>query len=884
MKRFICLIALSLVLFGTTVAAGAKAKKITAPPIKVDVQPQVIELGSGWRVQAAAAVKEPGEIIASPGFDSAGWYPTSVPATVMAALMANGVYKDIFFAKNLETIPVEQFKGPWWFRQEFELPLTSHFTTARLIFEGINYRANIFLNGEKIAAADKTFGAFRVFDLNVSDLAMTGRNYLAVEVLPPQPGEPTIGFVDWNPKPPDRNMGIFRPVKVKLSGPVSLDHPFVTSQVDTQTLKEAKLTVTAFLTNYSEKEVKGTVQGEIGGITFSQPYTLKPRASAEVTFTPEQFPQLVVPEPRLWWPAGMGDPELYNLQISARADDAASDAQTLRFGIRQVNDYLNAQGHRGYAVNGRQVLIRGGGWVDDLLLREDDKNLEAQVRYTRHMNLNTIRLEGIWGTSQKLFDLCDRYGILLMLGWSCQWEWEDYLGKPQESEMYGMAKSPEDMDLLGSYFHDQILWLRHHPSIFVWVVGSDKLPWPEMEKRYRRDLPPLDTSRPLLTSCKTWVSEVSGSSAVKMFGPYDYVTPNYWYLDKENGGAYGFNTETGPGAQPPPLESLKKMIPADRLWPINDMWDFHCARNEFAKMDRYMLGFNQRYGPAKDVVDFAFRAQADNYEGMRAMFEAFAANRPLTTGIIQWMHNAAWPKLFWQFYDYFLMPTGAFYGARQACRPQTLIYNYGDNGIYLANQSLKDLPGLKAVISAYDIRSKLLFTKTISLDAAANASRKVFDLPKIKKLTRTWFLDLQLQDNAGNSLSDNFYWLSTKPDVLDYTKNEWFYTPNKEWADLTALNGLPPAAVQAETSMADQGAEKEITVTLRNHGKQIAFFIELGVRGDKSGRTIVPVFWDDNYVSLLPGASKTIRATFAAADLGDEKPVFSYKGWNVKGE
>jgi exo-1,4-beta-D-glucosaminidase len=877
MKRLVCMIALSLIVSEAWTAAKPRAMKVTA-------QPQVIELDSGWLVQAAASVSEPGEIIASPGFDTSGWYPTSVPATVMAVLVANGVYRDIFFARNLETIPEDQFKGPWWFRQEFELPQTPAFTNTRLIFEGINYRANIFLNGEKVAASDQTFGAFRVFGLNVSDLAMTGRNYLAVEVLPPQPGEPTIGFVDWNPKPPDRNMGLFRPVKVKLSGPVSIDHPFVSSQVDTQTLKEAKLTVTAYVTNYGDMEVKGTVKGEIGDIVFSQPYALKPGESAEVLFAPEQFPQLIIADPRLWWPAGMGNPELYDLSLSVLVDDAVSDIQALRFGIRQVNDYLNAQGHRGYTVNGRQVLIRGGGWVDDLLLREDEKNLEAQVRYTRHMNLNTIRMEGIWGSSQKIFDLCDRYGILLMVGWSCQWEWEDYLGKPQESEMYGAAKTPEDMDLLGAYFHDQLLWLRRHPSIFVWVVGSDKLPWPEMEKRYRRDLPQLDPSRPLLTSCKTWTSEISGSSAVKMNGPYDYVTPHYWYVDKENGGAFGFNTETGPGPQPPPLESLEKMIPADRLWPINDVWDFHCARNEFSKMDRYMLGFNQRYGPARDAADFAFRAQACNYEGMRAMFEAFASNRPLATGIIQWMHNAAWPKLYWQFYDYFLMPTGAFYGARQACRPQTLTYNYGDSGIYLVNQSLQDMAGVKAVIRAYDIRCKLRFIQAMAMDAPANASRKVFDLPKIKKLGKTWFLDLQLRDNSGNLLSKNFYWLSTKPDVLDYSKSEWFYTPNKEWADLTALNGLAPAVVQSDSTFSDHDLERELTVTLRNPGKNIAFFIELGVHGETSGRTILPVFWDDNYVSLLPGESRTLRATFAQADLGGEKPVFRFRGWNVKGE
>jgi exo-1,4-beta-D-glucosaminidase len=266
------------------------------------------------------------------------------------------------------------------------------------------------------------------------------------------------------------------------------------------------------------------------------------------------------------------------------------------------------------------------------------------------------------------------------------------------------------------------------------------------------------------------------------------------------------------------------------------------------------------------------------------MFEAFAANRPLTTGIIQWMQNAAWPKLYWQFYDYFLMPTGAFYGARQACRPQTLIYNYGDNGVYLVNQSLQDMAGVKALIRAYDIHGKLRFIQAMAMEAPANASRKVFDLPKIKKLRKTWFLDLQLQDNSGNLLSKNFYWLSTKPDVLDYSKSEWFYTPNKEWADLTALNGLAPAVVQSEYTFSDHGLERELTVTLRNPGKNIAFFIELGVHGETSGRTIVPVFWDDNYISLLPGESRTLRATFAQADLDGEKPVFRFRGWNVKGE
>jgi len=875
MKFFLSLAAITMLLFSPAAAAVEKSQASA-------YQPQTIELGTGWQVKASARVPQAGETIASPLFFAKDWYPAQVPATVMAVLAANSVYKDIFFGKNLEKIPEAQFKGSWWYRCEFSQPLTSSFVNAQLIFEGINYRANVFLNGQKIGAADTISGAFRVFTLDVSKALSKGKNFLAVEVLPPQPGEYTMGFVDWNPKPPDRNMGIFRPVKLKLSGPVSLDHPFVESLVDGKTLNQAKLKISATLTNHSTREVRGTVNGRIERITFGQPFVLAPLASREITFSASTHPQLTIREPRLWWPAGLGNPELYQLEISVSEELSLSDSQNITFGIRQVADYLNEQGHRGYTVNGVKLLIRGGGWVDDLFLREDEKNLEAQVRYTRHMNLNTIRLEGIWGSSQKLYDLCDRYGILLMTGWSCQWEWDGYLGKAQENEMYGAAKTPEEIEILAAYFRDQILWLRHHPSIFVWVVGSDKLPWPEMEKRYRRDLADLDPSRPLLTSCKTWTSEISGSSAVKMNGPYDYVTPNYWYLDTQNGGAFGFNTETGPGPQPPPLESLQKMIPADKLWPVNDIWDFHCGRNEFNKMDRYLLAFDRRYGPAKNVYDFTFRAQLFNYEAMRAMFEAFAANRPLTTGIIQWMHNAAWPKLYWQFYDYFLMPTGAFYAARKACQPLTLTYNYGNNGIYLVNQAVIEKQGLQAVISVFDAGSKLRFSKKIPVDALANASNKIFDLPQLENLTPVWFLDLRLQDTKGITVANNFYWLSTKADVLDYDKSEWFYTPCKDWADFTTLNSLPQAQVQTIHRFNTRGPDQEIEVTLKNQGKTIAFAVELGVRGARSGKTVLPVFWDDNYISLLPGESRTVRATFASADLNGEKPVFLYRGWNVK--
>ena len=313
------------------------------------------------------------------------------------------------------------------------------------------------------------------------------------------------------------------------------------------------------------------------------------------------------------------------------------------------------------------------------------------------MNLNTIRLEGFWGSSQKLYELADRKGILVMTGFSCQWEWDHYLGKPQTDNTYGAAKSEEDAELLAGYLRDQVVWLRNHPSVLVWLVGSDKLPWPQVERRYRDVLREVDPGRPVLASAKGWNSEVSGPTAVKMLGPYNYVTPNFWFEDRTHGGAWGFNTETGPGPQVPPLASLKKMLPADKLWPINEVWNFHCAEHEYSDLSLFLDAYNHRYGAAHSVEEFAFKSQAASYEAMRPMFEAFGANKPRATGVIQWMLNAAWPKLYWQLYDYYLMPTGAFYGTRKGSQPQTLVYSYADRSVTLVNDTLSPLRGRNSV-------------------------------------------------------------------------------------------------------------------------------------------------------------------------------------------
>ena len=839
-----------------------------------------IPLDEGWHIQSAAESSASGVQISTPGFDIQGWYPTNVPTTVLAALVQNGVYRDPFFGKNLESIPTAKFKQAWWYRKEFSLQDQSAFANARLVFEGINYSADIWLNGKKVASSDRIMGAFRIFEIDVTDVLVRGTNTLAVEVQPPKPGDFTIGFVDWNPRPPDENMGLWREVKLHLSGPVSINNPFVQSKVDLETLDEARLTVSAGLVNHSRQEVSGILRGEIGTVTFSQPFTLEPDEIKQITFQPSEHEVLDLKNPCLWWPNNLGDANLYILKLTAAIGGDVSDLQSIRFGIREVSDYINEEGYRGYMVNGKKVLIRGGGWVDELFLVEDPKKVEAQIRYAKHMNLNAIRLEGFWGSSQTLYDLADEYGILIMAGWSCHWEWEGYLGKP--TDKFGGIQTPEEMDLVSRSLRDQVVWLRNHPSIFVWVLGSDMLPRPELEKKYYEYLAEVDPTRPTLAACGFAESEISGPTAVKMNGPYDYVTPNYWYVDKKRGGAFGFNTETGPGPQPPPLESIKKMIPEGHLWPIDDYWDFHCARNEFNTLDRYTLALNSRYGAPGSVEEYARVAQAANYEAMRAMFEAFGVNKPSTTGIIQWMYNSAWPAMFWQLFDYYLMPSGAFYGTKTGSEPLNITYNYGDKNIYVVNDTLFSFDDLKAEVCVLDIGSNLIFTKDIPVSIGENRSQKILEMPLIENLSTVYFLDLKLKDIKDKIKGRNFYWLSAKEDILDEKSSTWFHTPNKAFADLTGLQTLPEARIKAAHQFMDVSSVQEIQVTLENTSDKIAFFIELNVCGAESGNSVLPIFWEDNYISILPGETRVIHARFSKEDLKGEAPSFRWSGWNVK--
>jgi exo-1,4-beta-D-glucosaminidase len=324
------------------------------------------------------------------------------------------------------------------------------------------------------------------------------------------------------------------------------------------------------------------------------------------------------------------------------------------------------------------------------------------------------------------------------------------------------------------------------------------------------------------------------------------------------------------------------MIPEKDLWPINPVWYYHCARGEFFGLKRYNEAMDNRLGPAKDVEEYTTRAQFLNYEGMRAMFEAFVGNRPKTTGIIQWMYNSSWPKLWWQLYDYYLNPNGAFYGARKACEPLHLIYNYGTREVVASNSTLEPAQKLKAVIRVYDFGLKERYSKTVDLGLAADEVRKLDTIPDLQGLTTTYFLDLRLFQDKNVLVDANFYALSTKAETLDYAKNEWYVTPVKEYADFTALAGLRPVSLKVRDKFSASGPLHNFTVELENPTPDLAFQVELRVVRDVSGETVLPIFLDDNYISLLPGEKRKIAGFFSTEDLGGEQPVLKVRGWNVK--
>ena len=860
-----------------------------------------IALREGWSLQTSAKVEAKGEEISTPQFSPKGWHEVTVPTTVVAALVKDKTLPDPLPGMNLRSLPGmnypiganfsniamaadSPFAVSWWYRKAFEIPASYKGKTVWLNFKGINYRANIWLNGKQIANSDDVAGAWRTYEFNITDAAKPGaENVLAVQAWSPTEHDLAITFVDWNPAPPDKNMGLWREVYVTASGPVALRYPTVVSKVSSPANDNAQLTVTAEVKNATNQPVKGTLKGQIESIPFEQDVELGPNEAKDVTFTPDKFSQLVFTSPRLWWPAQMGTPNLYKLAMEFEVNGSVSDHSTTEFGIREITSELNSVGGRAFHINGKNILIRGGGWSPDMMMRENSQRLQDEFRYVRDMGLNTIRLEGKLET-QEFFDLADRQGILVMAGWCCCDFWERW-----------PRWQPKDFDIAKESLRDQIYRLRSHPSLVMWLNGSDNPPPPDVEQMYLDVEKDLLWPNPVVSSATGKNTSVTGGSGLKMSGPYEYIAPSYWEVDTPDGqpgrklcnpggcgGGYGFNSETSMGPAVPPVESIREMVGKDHMWPIDDVWNFHAGGGEFKTINVFSEALANRYGKSDNVDDFAIKSQMQTYEGVRAMYEAYSRNKYQSTGVIQWMLNNAWPSMIWHLYDYYLRPAGGYFGAKRAMEALHPIYGYDDHSIWVVSSQYTDAKALKLTTKIYNLDMTEKFTQENTLDAAADSTQKIFALPDLSGLSNTYFLVLRLDDSSGKQVGSNFYWMSTKPETIDWAKSTWWMTPTASFADYTAISQLPKVKLKVVENTEHMGQDAVTHVTIENPSKSLAFFVRLKVDRGTKGEEILPVVWQDNYISLLPGEKREVTATYRASELGGAKPSVEVSGWNVE--
>jgi len=837
------------------------------------------ELTTGWALISTNNVADGGATISQVGYGTAGWYPTNVPSTVLGALVANGVYQNIYFGENLKSVP-DLTAQNWWYRGEFTAPAGVPGQPYWLRFKGIAYKAEIWLNGTLLDG--NAVGTLVSHEYNVSSVIRPGAlNALALKITPPNKSGSNLSFwyVDWNPAPPDMNAGIWGKVILDTSGAVVLRDSYVKTVLPLPATNSADLTVYVDAANGSANSVTGELKGEITKagyptISFNQTVNLAANERREIAFDPASFAQLHVSNPALWWPFRYGNPELYNLRIWFEISGQKSDEKSIKFGVRQFTDYttppIYGNTYKGFKINGQNILIRGADYVWDMLVRWDTATNEAHMRYVKDMGLNAVRFEGILGNGE-IYDIADREGIMLMPGFVCCSQWEQWNAWSTEDHVVG----PNSLE-------SQMRLMRHHPSAFVWSYGSDEAPPTDVMTQYKNIAATLHWQNPTFDNVADWSNPNAGA---KMDGPYKWEPPIYWYADTANGGAFGFCAEQG-GESVPPEESLRKFIAPADLWPISAVYGYHAGSqgSVFDNITVFSNGVNKRYGTTNNITEYSDRSQLLNYESERAQFEAYGANAySLATGTIYWMLNNAWPSVHWNLYDYYMKPGGGYFGTKKALEPVHVIWDYSTNKVKIFNSTLTDYSHMTVAASVYNIPDLAQkYMNQVTLNVLANVSTEAFTIPSISGLSTTYFIRLELKDSTGKVVSSNLYWYSTSPDVLG-RKSNWYMTAVKYYANLTGLNSLPANnSVSASATKTSSNGQDTVTIMVNNtSATNIAFFVRVEVTKGQGGEEVLPVTYTDNYIALWPGESATITAKYAAADLGGQAAYVRVRGYNT---
>ena len=897
--------------------SAAVAKPAPALP---ELQPEGDErwIVNGWHLAAAPDVKAGGAELSRPGNPVGRWYAATVPGTVLTTLVDRGVYPDPYYGLNNLRIPENLARQNYWYRTSFTVPPEAAGKQLRLLFNGINYESRVWANGRLLGG---TKGAFIRGQFDLAPVA--GENVIAVEVLPPpHPGIPheqsikagvgenggqlaidgptfvdTEGW-DWIPGIRDRDTGIWLPVELQASGPVQIGDPHIVTDLPLPRTDSADIYITVPVRNLSGNAQPATVRAAFDNVAVEQTVIAAPGTS-EAKFAPSQYPQLHVLNPRLWWPNGYGEPALHDLTIQVSAGGAISDTKKLRFGIREVSYDLSLfdsagrlrrvnvqptdgglrrqklidvthfaikQSPRGFAesltpagehspgitdipdilpephlairVNGVKIAARGGSWgMDDAIKRIGRDRLAPYFRLEREAHMNIVRNWMGTNTEPVFYDLADENGMMVL---------NDFWQSTQNFQV-----EPEDPQLFIANARDAIARYRNHPSIVVWFGRNEGVPYPMLNESLDDAVAQLDGTR--------WYTGSSNTINLQGSGPYNYRPPVGYFTDL----ATGFSVETGTNSLST-LESVSSYVPPDDRWPLSDVLayhDWHFSGNGDTKS--FMAALNTMFGPGTSFEDFERKAQMMNLESHKAIYEGFLGHLwTKNSGRLLWMTHPSWPSNSWQIYSWDYDTQASYYGAKKATEPLHIQVNLPGNEVVVVNTTREDANRLTAKERVVSLDNRELFARSDHLGAKANQATMLSPLPLEALMAKDpmVLVQLTLVDAAGRTVSENFYWRGKEP------------------ASYRALNHLPQVPLVLAAQVQSEGAERSVTATLSNRSRAPALNAKLTLV-DSKGNRILPAFYSDNYVSLLPGESKTITIRYGAAVTA--QPSLTLRGWNV---
>lgn len=858
-----------------------------------------------WDIQSTAkittdpaALSRPGTVLggdSDSSISSSSWYHVPVSrCTIMGCLSKAGVYNDsdLFFSDRMAAFDQLQFQVPWLYRSEFRLRVnatssgsrndTNKYSTHYLLeTHGITSSADIYINGWQVANRVKQSGAYGGHVYDVTDV-MGEANVIVVRAYPTDYFRDfSLGFVDWNPYPPDNGTGVWRNVTLRQTGPVAIESLSVTTDFSVVDAASGTVTIRAVVRNLDKTtsvqlDINAAVAREDG--TGEQAAKLEPLATdtSGIQLTAGQAMQLTltaaVSTPVVWWPRQWGDQPLYRARLRVSVAGQTSDSASKTFGFRQVTAAVGGAGDIMFRINGRPFQVLGGGYNPDVFLRWDETRFAAQARYALHMGLNTIRLEGKM-EQPELYAVADRLGLMVLAGWECCDKWEAWAyneNLPQPVTVWTEA----DYGTANASMRHEAAVMQAHPSILGFLVGGDYWPDDRATALYSARLADAGWQAPVVASAgKIGYPQALGPGGMKMTGPYDWVPPHYWYAvspaddNARHGAAFGFGSEQGAGAGTPALSSLRRFLSEadlEDLWRAPDKGLYHMSTADSFFHDRsiYNAALKQRYGEATSLADYVLRAQMADYEATRAEFEAFSAfwtpdendSRP-ATGVVYWMLNGGWPTLHWALIDHYLLPAGAYFGVKAAAgRLEHVVYDYAHRSVVLINRS-RDRAGRRSVqAELIDVNGRVLAstaTRPGALNSTPNTSQMALQtIPGLTALTDVVFLKLTLADGDTNhTLSRGVYWLGPGDDSLDWGSSTWFYTPTIAYTSFRGLDALALANVTVvPKKTADDGRHN---ITLANWSTVPAVFVHLRLV-DAVGADVTPVLWSDNYITLWP--------------------------------